>query len=61
VGRGGVIPVVTISSGDVGRLIDARDATRWDEVLCVGTLAYTGVRRRAAAQLRREDLDLDAG
>jgi integrase len=53
------LPVVTTSAGDVARLINACDAM--DELLCVGTLAYMGPRRAAAANLRRGDLDLDQG
>lgn len=55
------VAVVTTSGSDVGRLFDACDPDRWDDVLCIGTLVYLGVRREAAAQLRRHDVDLEAG
>ena len=53
------LDVVTTAAGDVARLINACDDL--DELLCIGTLAYMGPRRSAAANLRRHDLDLDAG
>jgi integrase len=53
------LPVVTTAAGDVARLINACD--EMDELLCIGTLAYMGPRRTAAANLRRGDLDLDQG
>lgn len=55
------VEVVTTSGGDVARMIAACDPDSWDELLCIGTLAYLGPRRSAAARLRREDIDLDRG
>src|SRR5581483_1738347 len=59
------IDVVSTSTGDVGRLIAAcvvpARREEWDELLCIGTLSYLGPRRNAAAQVRREDVDLDLG
>lgn len=53
------LDVITTAAGDVARLINACDDM--DELLCIGTLAYMGPRRAAAANLRRHDLDLDEG
>jgi len=33
----------------------------WDELLALATVCYLGPRRKAAALLRRGDLDLDKG
>jgi len=55
------IDVVTTSTSDAARLVDACDPDKWDEVLCIATLIHLGPRRKAAGQLRREDLDLDRG
>jgi integrase len=59
------VEVVTTSSGDLGRMFAAcTQPTRseeWDELLCIATLAYLGPRRNAAGQVRRQDVDLDAG
>ena len=35
--------------------------TEWDELLALATVCYLGPRRKAAAQLRRGDLDLEKG
>jgi integrase/recombinase XerC len=53
------LDVTTVSANDVRRLFDACE--RWHDLLCLATLAYLGPRRRAASNLRRRDLDLDAG
>ena len=51
------LEVTTISSEDVGRMLDAcRD---WQELLCIATLAYTGARRAAVARARRKDVNLE--
>jgi integrase/recombinase XerD len=53
------LPVVTTSGGDVARMFAAcRD---WAELLCLATLCCLGPRRKAAAGLRRRDLDLEQG
>lgn len=53
------LDVVSVTSKEVERLIDACDA--WDELLCVCVLCYIGGRRNAAATARRRDVDLDKG
>ena len=59
------VDVVSTSGGDVERLIAAcvvpTRHEEWDELLCICTLAYLGPRRNAAAQARREDVNLDDG
>jgi integrase/recombinase XerD len=53
------LPVVTVSSQDVERMIDGcRD---FQELLCLGAAAYLGRRRAALARARRSDADLDRG
>lgn len=49
------LEVVTVSSGDVGRLLEG--ARGWREVLALNLLIYTGSRRRAVAWLRLSDYD----
>ena len=51
--------VVTVSSGDVQRLLAA--CRTWQEFLCLAVLAYVGPRRTAAARARRRDVDLERG
>ena len=51
------LDVVTTSGGDVARMFAA--CTEWDELLALATVCYLGPRRKAAAQLRRGDLDLE--
>ena len=53
------LDVVTTSSGDVARMFAA--CHDWDELLALATVCYLGPRRKAAALLRRGDLDLDKG
>jgi integrase/recombinase XerD len=53
------IEVVSTSADDVRAMIAA--CASWDELLCISTLALTGSRRNAAAQVRRADLDMTAG
>ncbi len=53
------LDVVTTSGGDVARMFAA--CTEWDELLALATVCYLGPRRKAAAQLRRGDLDLEKG
>jgi integrase len=59
------VDVVTTSGSDIERLIAAcvvpSRREEWDELLCICTLAYLGPRRTAAAQARREDVDLEQG
>jgi len=59
------LDVVTTSGDDVERLIAAcvvpSRREEWDELLCIGTLTYLGWRRNAAAQARREDVNLEEG
>jgi integrase len=50
------LDVTTVSGADVRRLFDACET--WQELLCLSTLAYLGVRLTAASNLRRRDLDL---
>ena len=51
------LDVVTVSNEDVRRLLNACDS--WHEALCISVLAYLGVRRRAASQLRWRGVNLD--
>lgn len=53
------LDVTTISGADVRQLFDACET--WQELLCLAMLAYLGPRRKAAAQLRRRDVDLERG
>ena len=53
------LDVVTTSGGDVARMFAA--CTEWDDLLALATVCYLGPRRKAAAQLRRGDLDLEKG
>lgn len=53
------LDVTTISTTDVERLYAA--AREWDEILCLALLTYLGPRRRAAAGIRRSDLDFERG
>jgi integrase len=53
------LDVVTVSSTDVARLLEA--AEDWQELLCVATAAYLGARRNALALARRRDADLEGG
>jgi integrase len=53
------LDVVTVSDGDVIRLINAcRD---FQELICLGAAAYLGRRRTALANARRADADLEEG
>ena len=51
--------VVTITTDDVRKMIAACED--WQERLCIMVLFYMGVRRRAAANVRRRDVDLTLG
>lgn len=51
------LDVVTVSSTDVGKLWAAVED--WDEFLCFALLTYSGPRRKAAATVRRQDVDLE--
>lgn len=53
------LDVVTITDSDVGRLFAA--CADWQERLCIAVLAYMGVRKTAAANVRRRDVDLETG
>ncbi len=53
------LDVVTTSGGDVARMFAA--CIEWDELLALATVCYLGPRRKAAAQLRCGDLDLEKG
>ncbi len=53
------LDVVTISSDDVGRMLNA--CADWQELICIYVLAFMGVRRSAAANARRRDVDLESG
>ncbi len=55
------LDVVTTGGSDVERMFAAIRTDRWDELLCLSTVCYLGPRRKAAAGLRREDLDLERG
>lgn len=52
------VDVITISTADVRRMIQA--CRSWREHICVNLLVYLGPRRGAAAQLRLQDVDFDA-
>jgi integrase len=53
------LDVVSVSARDVRRMFDAVET--WQEFVCLGVLCYAGVRRRAAANCRWRDVDLDEG
>jgi len=53
------LDVVTTSSSDIVRMFAA--CREWDELLGLATVCYLGPRRKAAAHLRRGDLDLERG
>lgn len=53
------VDVVTITPQEAAAML--RACEDWQELLCIGVLAYTGVRRKAAADARRRDANLDAG
>ena len=53
------LDVVTTSSSDIARMFAA--CREWDELLGLATVCYLGPRRKAAAHLRRGDLDLERG
>lgn len=53
------VAVVSVSDKDVRRLLEA--CTDWQETICVHVLVYMGVRRQAAARVRRRDVDLNRG
>jgi integrase len=53
------LDVVTVSSEDVLKLLDA--CADWQEFLCVTTAVYLGARRAALARVRRGDVDLVRG
>jgi site-specific recombinase XerD len=53
------LDVVTVSSDDVLKLLDA--CNDWQEFLCVTSAAYLGARRAALARIRRGDVDLARG
>lgn len=53
------LDVVSVTTSDVERLFSAAEG--WQEILCLAVLAYTGPRRRAAARVRRRDVDLERG
>lgn len=53
------LDVVTISTEDVLRML--RACADWQELLCIAVVFYMGIRRQAACDARRRDVDLDAG
>lgn len=53
------LDVVTVSTADVHRMLTA--CADWQERLCIAVVFYMGVRKTAAANARRRDVDLDAG
>jgi integrase len=52
------LDVVTVSGSDVRKLFDA--CQTWHDLVCLSTLAYVGPRKKAASNLRRRDVNLDA-
>jgi integrase len=53
------LDVVTVSTEDVRRMMDACES--WQEFLCLSTAIYLGARRGALARVRLSDVDFDAG
>jgi integrase len=53
------LDVVTVSSEDVGRMLDGCET--WQEFLCVTTAVYLGPRRKALARARLSDVDFGRG
>ena len=53
------LDVVTVSTEDVGRMLDACET--WQEFLCLSTAVYMGARRRALANVRLRDVDFEHG
>jgi integrase len=53
------LDVVTVSTDDVGRMLEACES--WQECLCLTTAIYLGARRGALARVRLRDLDFSAG
>lgn len=53
------VDVVSVSSDDVRRMLAA--CQDWQERICLNVVVYMGVRRSAAANARRRDVDLDTG
>ena len=53
------LDVVTVEPEDVKLMLDSCDT--WQEFLCLATAIYLGARRRALANVRRRDVDLDRG
>jgi integrase/recombinase XerD len=51
--------VVTVSADEVRRILAGCET--WQEFLCIAVLIYLGARRNAVSQLRRRDVDLEAG
>jgi len=53
------LDVVTVSSEDVGRMLDGCET--WQEFLCLTTAIYLGARRKALAHVRLSDVDFGRG
>ena len=53
------LDVVTVEPEDVRLMLDSCET--WQEFLCLATAIYLGARRRALANVRRRDVDLDRG
>lgn len=53
------LPVVTVSTSDVGKMFDAVETMQ--ELICLAVVASTSRRRTAVANARRSDADLDEG
>src|SRR4051812_6183387 len=53
------LDVVTVSTDDVRRMLDACET--WQEFLCLTTALYLGARRGALARVRLRDVDFGAG
>lgn len=52
--------VVTVTTGDVARMLEVADRSKWNRRLAVYALALTGPRRHALAQARLSDYDREA-
>lgn len=53
------VDVVSVTTAELNRILDG--CANWQEILCCYVLAYSGLRRTAASNLRRRDVDLDRG
>jgi integrase/recombinase XerD len=53
------LDVVTVSTEEVGRMLDA--CQTWQEYLCLTTGVYLGARRRALARVRLGDVNFEDG